>query len=116
MWVDHSTTDYEQTEEMAERVAGRGGRMLEAPVTGGLEALKKGQMTVFLAGEADLAREMRPMMEDIYQKVIYTGKMGAALVPKVTRSGSANYLVLKFLKDCKITEIDHIRICKITPF
>lgn len=83
--MDHSTTDYEQTEEMAERVAGRGGRMLEAPVTGGLEALKKGQMTVFLAGEADLAQEMRPMMEDIYSNVIYTGKMGTALIPKVTR-------------------------------
>ena len=45
-----------------------------------------------------MAGEIRPMMEDIYQKVIYTGKMGTALVPKVTRSGSANYLVLKFKK------------------
>jgi hypothetical protein len=32
--------------------------MLEAPITGGLEALKKGQMTVFLAGEKDLAEEV----------------------------------------------------------
>jgi 3-hydroxyisobutyrate dehydrogenase-like beta-hydroxyacid dehydrogenase len=32
--------------------------MLEAPITGGLEALKKGQMSVFMAGEKDLAEEV----------------------------------------------------------
>ena len=49
----------------------------------GLEALKKGQMTVFMAGDQDLAEEMRPMMEDIYCNVLYTGEMGTALIPKV---------------------------------
>jgi len=83
VWVDHSTTDYEQTEEMNKYVIDAGGRMLEAPVTGGLEALKKGQMTVFMAGEKTLADEMLPMMEDIYCNVIYTGRMGTALIPKV---------------------------------
>lgn len=57
--------------------------MLEAPVTGGLEALKKGQMTVFLAGEKEIADELMPMMEDIYCNVLYTGVMGTALIPKV---------------------------------
>jgi 3-hydroxyisobutyrate dehydrogenase-like beta-hydroxyacid dehydrogenase len=32
--------------------------MLEAPITGGLEALKKGQMTVFMAGDKDLAEKV----------------------------------------------------------
>ena len=83
VWIDHSTTDYEQTEDMNEEVIKQGAKMLEAPVTGGLEALKKGQMTVFLAGEKPIADEMMPMMEDIYANVIYTGKMGTALIPKV---------------------------------
>jgi len=83
IWIDHSTTDYEQTEGMNELVKEKGGRMLEAPVTGGLEALKKGQMTVFMAGEKDLADTVRPMLEDIYCNVLYTGKMGTALIPKV---------------------------------
>jgi len=83
IWIDHSTTDYEQTEDMNDLVKSKGGRMLEAPVTGGLEALKKGQMTVFMAGEDGLAEEVRPMLESIYCNVIYTGKMGTALIPKV---------------------------------
>ena len=83
-------------------------------MTGGLEALRKGQMTVFLAGEKvrwtvcknlktwssekifcciflllnlfnlqPLADEYMPLMESIYCNVIYTGKMGTALIPKV---------------------------------
>jgi len=83
IWIDHSTTDYEQTEEMNEQVKLKGGLMLEAPVTGGLEALKKGQMTVFVAGEDSLAKQVQPMLEEIYCNVIYTGKMGTALIPKV---------------------------------
>eukprot|EP00088_Acartia_fossae_P053211 TRINITY_DN6042_c0_g1_i1.p1 TRINITY_DN6042_c0_g1~~TRINITY_DN6042_c0_g1_i1.p1 ORF type:complete len:354 (+),score=66.71 TRINITY_DN6042_c0_g1_i1:18-1079(+) len=83
IWIDHSTTDYEQTEGMNDLVKEKGGLMLEAPVTGGLEALKKGQMTVFMAGEKNLAEEMRPMLEEIYCNVLYTGKMGTALIPKV---------------------------------
>jgi len=83
VWIDHSTTDYEQTVDLNTEVVKKGGRMLEAPVTGGLEALKKGQMTVFLAGDKDLATEMQPMMDDIYCNVIYTGAMGTALIPKV---------------------------------
>ena len=51
VWIDHSTTDYEQTVDLNAEVVKKGGRMLEAPVTGGLEALKKGQMTVFMAGD-----------------------------------------------------------------
>ena len=87
-------------------------------VTGGLEALRKGQMTVFLAGEKarsnfckhlndiwsllwqifmlcflvelvdlqPLAEEYMPLMESIYCNVIYTGKMGTALIPKVCKN------------------------------
>ena len=41
-----------------ELVKGKKAHVLEAPITGGLEALKKGQMTVFMAGEKDLAEQV----------------------------------------------------------
>jgi len=44
-------------------VNAKGARMLEAPITGGLEALKKGQMSVFMAGEKDLAEEVPYFIE-----------------------------------------------------
>ena len=57
--------------------------MLEAPVTGGLEALLKRQMTVLIAGERDLADELHPFLSHMFANVIYTGKVGTAQIPKV---------------------------------
>ena len=36
----------------------KGAYALEAPITGGLEALKKGQMTVFIAGDAQISEHV----------------------------------------------------------
>jgi len=83
IWIDHSTTDYEQTQTFNDLAGNKGARCLEAPITGGLEALSKGQMTVFMAGEQQLAEELRPMMKASFQNVLYTGPMGTAMIPKV---------------------------------
>ncbi len=40
-------------------VAKKGAHMLEAPITGGMDALKKGQMTVYMAGEKSLADQVK---------------------------------------------------------
>ena len=42
-----------------ELVKGKNASVMEAPITGGLEALKKGQMTVFMAGDKNLAEQVR---------------------------------------------------------
>ena len=59
IWVDHSTTDYEQMMQFNDLVVAKNAHVVEAPITGGLEALKKGQMTVFLAGDKEVAEQVR---------------------------------------------------------
>ena len=49
-----------------ELVKGKKAHVLEAPITGGLEALKKGQMTVFMAGEKDLAEQVISIYFNIF--------------------------------------------------
>ncbi len=51
VWIDHSTTDFGQTFEFDKAVKSKGAMMLEAPISGGLDALMKGQMAVFGAGD-----------------------------------------------------------------
>ena len=51
VWIDHSTTDYGQNVEFQKQLDGKGAQMLEAPITGGMEALKKGEMAVWVAGD-----------------------------------------------------------------
>ena len=41
-----------------EQVVSKGAFAIEAPITGGLEALKKGQMTVLMAGDKDKVKEV----------------------------------------------------------
>jgi len=83
IWVDHSTTDYTQMMEFNKLVTDKGAWAVEAPITGGLEALKKGQMTVFIAGDPKVADLIRPLMRASFHNVLYTGPFGTATIPKV---------------------------------
>ncbi|XP_045618258.1 2-hydroxy-3-oxopropionate reductase [Procambarus clarkii] len=83
VWIDHSTTDSEQTKRYCEEALATGAHVLEAPITGGLEALKKGQMVVYLAGERSVAEAMKPILEASYLEVLYIGEVGTAMLVKV---------------------------------
>jgi hypothetical protein len=43
IWIDHSTTDYGQNFEFEKEVKAKGAEMLEAPISGGLDALMYGE-------------------------------------------------------------------------
>ena len=98
MWIDHSTTDHEQNKVFTEALTKIGGSLLEAPITGGLEALKKGQMAVWVAGDKVIPYQFRqhrqlffqakyldtkPILDASYSTVQYTGGLGTAMIPKV---------------------------------
>jgi len=83
IWIDHSTTDYNQMMAFNEQVVSKGAFAIEAPITGGLEALKKGQMTVLMAGDKDKVKEVKPLMTASFQTAIYCGEFGTATIPKV---------------------------------
>ncbi len=53
IWIDHSTTDYEQNLHFEAEASKKDAHILECPITGGLEALKKGQMAVWVAGNEE---------------------------------------------------------------
>ena len=60
-----------------------GANVLECPITGGLEALKKGQMAVWVAGDVEAYKVARPILDASYTTVMYTGPIGTAMIPKV---------------------------------
>src|SRR5438128_119583 len=47
----------------AEIVQRRGARFVEAPFTGSKEAAEKGELVYYVAGEAEVIREVRPLLE-----------------------------------------------------
>ncbi|XP_064122548.1 2-(hydroxymethyl)glutarate dehydrogenase-like [Macrobrachium nipponense] len=84
VWIDHSTTEFEQTEIYMEEVKKLGGHMLESPITGGLEALQKGQMIALVGGDKAVVDAVQPLFDASYSKTFYVGDtVGAAMVIKV---------------------------------
>jgi 3-hydroxyisobutyrate dehydrogenase-like beta-hydroxyacid dehydrogenase len=49
----------------------------------GLEALKKGQMAVWVAGDVEAYKKSKNVLDASYTTVLYTGKLGTAMIPKV---------------------------------
>lgn len=83
LWIDHSTTDYNQTIELAEIAASQGKHALEAPITGGLTLLQEGKMTVLVGGDKKLFDEHEELLGHNFSTVLYMGEMGCATVTKV---------------------------------
>ena len=82
-------------------LAAKEAHLLECPITGGLEALKKGQMAVWGSGDkggvtqccavlSQLSRtsqeaytKVKAVLDASYSSVMYTGGLGTAMIPKV---------------------------------
>jgi len=99
VWIDHSTTDHEQNKEFAAALTDKGGELLECPITGGLEALKKGQMAVWVAGDKEAYQGVRSILDASYSTVQYTGPLGTAMIPKVLSN------MLCGLQVCALAEV-----------
>lgn len=75
--VDFSTIAPASSEELASRLAERGVRYLDAPVTGGTEGARAGSLSVLVGGsEADLERA-RPLLEVVGGRISLLGPVGA---------------------------------------
>ncbi|HEX8024597.1 MAG TPA: NAD(P)-dependent oxidoreductase [Candidatus Limnocylindrales bacterium] len=80
--VDMSTISPSATRAFADRLAARGVRLLDAPVSGGSEGARKGTLSIFVGGdEADLARA-RPVLETMGTTITHMGPIGSGQAAK----------------------------------
>jgi 3-hydroxyisobutyrate dehydrogenase len=80
--VDMSTIAPSATRDFASRLAVRGVRMLDAPVSGGSEGAKKGSLSIFVGGDpADLERA-RPVLASMGTTITHVGPIGAGQAVK----------------------------------
>jgi 3-hydroxyisobutyrate dehydrogenase-like beta-hydroxyacid dehydrogenase len=87
--LSHSTVLPARVRELARIVQQTGAAFVDAPVSGGAERARQGDLTVFAGGsEQDLARA-RPLLETIGSRVVHLGAAGAGAAAKL-----ANQLVM----------------------
>jgi 2-hydroxy-3-oxopropionate reductase len=69
--------------EVAEGVVAVGGRVLDAPVSGGTPAAADGTLTIMVGGDRGLLEETRPLLELMGKQIVHVGEVGQGKVVKI---------------------------------
>ena len=84
VWIDTSTTNFKQTQELAIKASTYGVSMLEATLTGGVHALQNNNMVCLAGGDEDTFKLWKEVLQDaIGEVVVLCGKVGAGAIAKV---------------------------------
>ena len=96
LYVDMSTVSPAESRELAGRVAERGARMLDAPVSGSVVTLGEGRLSIMVGGEADDVERARPVLLDIGPKVTHVGGNGQAALMKIAANMNLAVQIVAF--------------------
>jgi 3-hydroxyisobutyrate dehydrogenase-like beta-hydroxyacid dehydrogenase len=83
IYVDMSTVSPQIIRDLATRVVATGAQMLEAPVSGSVPAVESGTLIIYVGGSADALEKVRPLFEQLSQKIIHVGENGQAVSMKI---------------------------------
>jgi glyoxylate/succinic semialdehyde reductase len=75
-YVDMSTVDAATAEKIGAAVCARGGRFLEAPVSGSKKPAEDGTLIILAAGDRELFDQSLPGLEKMGKKCLYLGALG----------------------------------------
>eukprot|EP00931_Biecheleriopsis_adriatica_P034933 TRINITY_DN20145_c0_g1_i1.p1 TRINITY_DN20145_c0_g1~~TRINITY_DN20145_c0_g1_i1.p1 ORF type:complete len:293 (-),score=82.52 TRINITY_DN20145_c0_g1_i1:42-920(-) len=75
-YVDMSTVDEECAMEIADAVTAKGGRFLEAPVSGSKGPALNGQLVILSAGEEALQKEVQQCFDVMGKRTFFLGEVG----------------------------------------
>lgn len=75
--IDMSSSYPASTKMICERLATKGIRMLDAPVSGGTEGACEGTLSIMVGGEEKDYEECHPIFEAMGKNIYYLGKIGS---------------------------------------
>ncbi|MHB8959244.1 MAG: NAD(P)-dependent oxidoreductase [Candidatus Limnocylindrales bacterium] len=75
--IDHSTAIPSSTVRVADAIAKRGGRFLDAPMTGTPNDAAAGRINLLVGGDQVVFEEFRPLLADYAQRIVHAGPVGA---------------------------------------
>ena len=81
--IECSTLSHDWVLELARRVAERGWRYVDSPVTGLPEAAAAGQLTLLVGAETVDFEAVRPVLDELANRVLHFGGVGAGTAYKL---------------------------------
>jgi 3-hydroxyisobutyrate dehydrogenase len=80
--VDTSTVSRDTAREAAAMLQKAKAEFLDAPVSGGMEGARKGTLAMMVGGEAEVLRQVRPVLDSIAGRIEHMGPVGAGQATK----------------------------------
>jgi len=75
-YVDMSTVDAATAQEIGQAIAKKGGRFVEAPVSGSKKPAEDGTLIILAAGDRELFDQALPCFEKMGKKTLFLGEVG----------------------------------------
>ena len=109
VWMEMSTTDYEEVIRLGALVEARGALFMECPVSGGCHRADTGNISIFAGGPRAGFDKVLPLLKSMGRRILHTGDLGTASKLKVM----TNYLctvhlvaLAEALTTCKAAGLD----------
>ena len=109
VWLEMSTTDYEEIIRLGALVEERGALFMECPVSGGCHRADTGNIAIFAGGSRAAFEAVLPVLTTMGRRILHTGGLGTASQLKVM----TNYLctvhlvaLAEALTTCKAIGLD----------
>ena len=81
--VDHTTNSPAVISSAAERLATQGVSLIDAPVSGGVEGARIGDLTALVGGDDTDVDRVRPYLDAMCSSVFHLGRVGSGTVAKL---------------------------------
>jgi 3-hydroxyisobutyrate dehydrogenase-like beta-hydroxyacid dehydrogenase len=104
IYIDMSTVSPAASRELAQQVAAKGARMLDAPVSGSVITLDEGKLSIMVGGERDTFERALPVLQAIGPKVTHVGANGLAASMKIATNLSLAVQMLAFCEGVLLAE------------
>jgi 3-hydroxyisobutyrate dehydrogenase-like beta-hydroxyacid dehydrogenase len=98
VWIDLSTNELALAETLRSAAQTAGIDLLDAPVSGGDEGARAGNLTILVGGEAAVFERCRPILDIIGERVDLLGAHGAGYAAKIAQ------VVLCYLHSLALSE------------
>jgi 3-hydroxyisobutyrate dehydrogenase len=94
IFVDLSTNAPSMVRKLATELAQKGIRMLDAPVSGGVEGAEAGTLSIMVGGDAEVFEAVRPVLSGMGTKLFHCGGIGSGSVVKLCNNIAGQSLAL----------------------
>jgi len=109
IYIDMSTVSPAVSRDLAKQVAAKGASMLDAPVSGSVETLEAGRLTIMVGGDEAVFEKVKPILLDIGPKATFVGANGLAVTMKIATNLSLAVQMLAFSEGLLLAEKSGIK-------